>query len=128
CDDETVGITDYEDIDQEDGELPDLSTFSATNVFASICEHFKEDIDISITNENEEVHMEDVQMDDEVKREFTTPHRYKFLTSYALPVAYLHPHGKHVKSELVGYHVDDDDDGMICDDGCCSREQTWSMA
>ncbi|GKB18572.1 hypothetical protein Tco_0852495, partial [Tanacetum coccineum] len=65
CDDETVGITDYEDSDQEDGELLDLSTFSATNVFASICEHFKEDIDISITNEKEEVHVEDVQMDED---------------------------------------------------------------
>ncbi|GKE10311.1 hypothetical protein Tco_1413862 [Tanacetum coccineum] len=34
CDD----ITDYEDSDHEDGELPDLPTFSATNEFASICE------------------------------------------------------------------------------------------
>ncbi|GKC13936.1 hypothetical protein Tco_1010718 [Tanacetum coccineum] len=30
----------------------------------------------------------------EVKKEFTTPHMYKFLTSCALPVAYLHPYGK----------------------------------
>ncbi|GJU01058.1 retrovirus-related pol polyprotein from transposon TNT 1-94 [Tanacetum coccineum] len=36
CDDETVDITDYEDSDQEDGELPDLPTFSATNEFASV--------------------------------------------------------------------------------------------
>ncbi|GJZ32491.1 hypothetical protein Tco_0577927 [Tanacetum coccineum] len=34
CDD----ITDYEDSDQEDGELPDLPTFSPTNEFASVCE------------------------------------------------------------------------------------------
>ncbi|GJS99139.1 hypothetical protein Tco_0820309 [Tanacetum coccineum] len=65
CDDETVDIIDYEDSDQEDGELPDLPTFSATIVFASICEHVKEDIDISITKEKEEVHMEDIQMDED---------------------------------------------------------------
>ncbi|GJX73128.1 hypothetical protein Tco_0311723 [Tanacetum coccineum] len=43
-DDKTMDITDYEDSDQEDGELLDLPTFSATNVFASICEQVKEDI------------------------------------------------------------------------------------
>ncbi|GKC41105.1 hypothetical protein Tco_1058827 [Tanacetum coccineum] len=64
-DDETVDITDYEDIDQEDGELPDLPTFSTTNVFASICEHDKEDIDISNTKEKEEVQVEDVQIDED---------------------------------------------------------------
>ncbi|GJZ75752.1 hypothetical protein Tco_0640217 [Tanacetum coccineum] len=41
CDD----ITDYEDSDQEDGELPDLPTFSATNEFASVCEQVEENID-----------------------------------------------------------------------------------
>ncbi|GKG27873.1 hypothetical protein Tco_0406200 [Tanacetum coccineum] len=41
CDD----ITDYEDSDQEDGELPDLPIFSATNEFASVCEQVKENID-----------------------------------------------------------------------------------
>ncbi|GKD74527.1 hypothetical protein Tco_1332809 [Tanacetum coccineum] len=45
CDD----ITDYEDSDQEDGELPDLPTFSATNVFASVYEQVEENIDVSIT-------------------------------------------------------------------------------
>ncbi|GKB31005.1 hypothetical protein Tco_0870406 [Tanacetum coccineum] len=34
CDD----ITDYKNSDQEDGELPDLPTFSTTNEFASVCE------------------------------------------------------------------------------------------
>ncbi|GJS56251.1 hypothetical protein Tco_0629613 [Tanacetum coccineum] len=34
CDD----ITDYEDSDQEDGELPNLPTFCATNEFACVCE------------------------------------------------------------------------------------------
>ncbi|GJS06723.1 hypothetical protein Tco_0363519 [Tanacetum coccineum] len=34
CDD----INDYEDNEQEDGELPDLPNFSATNEFASVCE------------------------------------------------------------------------------------------
>ncbi|GJW44908.1 hypothetical protein Tco_0073707 [Tanacetum coccineum] len=65
CDDEIVDIIDYEDSDQEDGELPDLPTFSATNVFASICEQVKYDIDISITKEKEEVQVEDVQMDED---------------------------------------------------------------
>ncbi|GKA06612.1 hypothetical protein Tco_0685836 [Tanacetum coccineum] len=31
--------------------------------------------------------------------------------------------GKHFKTGLVGYHIDDDD-GIICDDGCCLRKQT----
>nr|GEW78227.1 hypothetical protein [Tanacetum cinerariifolium] len=64
-DDKTVDITDYEDSDQEDGELPDLPTFSATNLFASICKQVKEDIGISIMKEKEEVHVEDVQMDED---------------------------------------------------------------
>ncbi|GKB10244.1 hypothetical protein Tco_0844167 [Tanacetum coccineum] len=38
CDDKTVDITDDEDSDHEDGELPDLHIFSATNEFASVCE------------------------------------------------------------------------------------------
>ncbi|GJX36796.1 hypothetical protein Tco_0248353 [Tanacetum coccineum] len=65
CDDETVDITDYKDSDQEDGELPDLPTFSDTNVFASICELVKEDINISIKKEKREVQVEDVQMDED---------------------------------------------------------------
>ncbi|GJU84741.1 hypothetical protein Tco_1292287 [Tanacetum coccineum] len=60
CDDKTANITDYEDSDQEDGELPDLPTFSSTNVFASACEQV--DIDISIAKEKEEVPIEDVEM------------------------------------------------------------------
>ncbi|GJR27905.1 hypothetical protein Tco_1104137 [Tanacetum coccineum] len=59
CDDEIVDIIDYEDSDQEDGELPDLPTFSATNVFASICEQVKDDIDISIMKEKEDVQMDE---------------------------------------------------------------------
>nr|GEV00713.1 hypothetical protein [Tanacetum cinerariifolium] len=43
CDD----ITDYEDSDQEDGELPDLPTFSSTNEFASVCEQVEENIDVN---------------------------------------------------------------------------------
>ncbi|GJX54820.1 hypothetical protein Tco_0283189 [Tanacetum coccineum] len=34
---------------------------------------------------------------------------------------------KHFKTRSVRYHVDGDV-GMICDDGCCSRKQSWSMA
>ncbi|GJQ90011.1 hypothetical protein Tco_0001150 [Tanacetum coccineum] len=43
CDD----ITDHVDSDQEDGELPDLPTFPATNEFASDSEHVEENIDIA---------------------------------------------------------------------------------
>nr|GEZ55341.1 hypothetical protein [Tanacetum cinerariifolium] len=39
-------ITDYEDSDQEDGELPDLPNFFATNEFASVCEQVEENIDV----------------------------------------------------------------------------------
>ncbi|GJX34311.1 hypothetical protein Tco_0245868 [Tanacetum coccineum] len=138
CDD----ITDYEDSDQEDGELLDFPTFPATNEFASVCEQGEDNIDFNTAQELEEVQVEDVEMDEdydidhsntkeaiqwspaqdpflvvleldvqssfllhtipssisnEVKREFTTPHMYKFWTSYALPVAYLHPYGSHSK-------------------------------
>nr|GEV71503.1 hypothetical protein [Tanacetum cinerariifolium] len=65
CDDEIVNIIDYEDSDQKDGKLPDLPTFSTTNVFASICGQVKDNIDISITKEKEEVRVEDVQMDED---------------------------------------------------------------
>nr|GEW70626.1 hypothetical protein [Tanacetum cinerariifolium] len=61
CDDKTVDITDYEDSDQEDDELPDLPTFSVTNVFASFCEQIDENIDISVAKEIEEVQVEDAQ-------------------------------------------------------------------
>ncbi|GKF60007.1 hypothetical protein Tco_0176793 [Tanacetum coccineum] len=44
CDDKTLDITDYEDSDPEDGELPDLFIFSATNEFASIYEQVEENI------------------------------------------------------------------------------------
>nr|GFB49882.1 hypothetical protein [Tanacetum cinerariifolium] len=46
-------ITDYVDSDQEDGELPDLPTFSASNEFASDSEQVKENIDTA--KEKEEV-------------------------------------------------------------------------
>ncbi|GKA82282.1 hypothetical protein Tco_0789030 [Tanacetum coccineum] len=55
-----VDITDYEDSDHEDGELPDLHIFSATYEFASVCEQVEENISIA----EEEVHMEDVKMDE----------------------------------------------------------------
>nr|GEV97794.1 hypothetical protein [Tanacetum cinerariifolium] len=64
CDDETMDIIDYEDSNQVDGELPDPPTFSTTNVFASICEQVKDDIDISVTKEKEKEQVEDVQMDE----------------------------------------------------------------
>ncbi|GKB56643.1 hypothetical protein Tco_0912829 [Tanacetum coccineum] len=58
CDD----INDYEDCDQENGELLDLPTFSATNEIASDSEQVEENIDIA--EEKEEVPMKDVEMDD----------------------------------------------------------------
>ncbi|GJW26332.1 hypothetical protein Tco_0040143, partial [Tanacetum coccineum] len=94
CDDEIVDITDYEDSDQM----------------------VKEDIDISVTKEKEEVQVEDVIFDEDYA-----------LTFYTTEETLQWSLGKQVKSGLVGYHVDDDD-RIICDDGCCSRKQTWSMA
>nr|GEU36373.1 hypothetical protein [Tanacetum cinerariifolium] len=44
-----------EDSDQEDGELPDLPTFSDTNEFASVCEQVEENIDVNTARELEEV-------------------------------------------------------------------------
>ncbi|GJT25935.1 hypothetical protein Tco_0895872 [Tanacetum coccineum] len=55
CDD----ITDYEDSDQEDGELPNLPTFSATNELSSVCEQVKENIDVNTARELEEVEMDE---------------------------------------------------------------------
>ncbi|GKD64458.1 hypothetical protein Tco_1306566, partial [Tanacetum coccineum] len=45
CDD----ITDYEDSDQEDGELPNLLTFSATNEFSNVYEHVEDNINVNTT-------------------------------------------------------------------------------
>ncbi|GJU60108.1 hypothetical protein Tco_1237874 [Tanacetum coccineum] len=51
-----------DDYDQEDGELPDLPTFSATDEFASNSEQVEENIDIA--EEKEGVPMKDVEMDE----------------------------------------------------------------
>ncbi|GKC31440.1 hypothetical protein Tco_1038734 [Tanacetum coccineum] len=58
CDD----INDYEDCDQENGELLNLPTFSATNEIASDSEQVEENIDIA--EEKEEVPMKDIKMDE----------------------------------------------------------------
>ncbi|GKB94815.1 hypothetical protein Tco_0980952, partial [Tanacetum coccineum] len=55
-------ITDYEDSDQEDGGLPDLPNFSATNEFASVYEQGKDNIDVNTTQELEEVQVDDIEM------------------------------------------------------------------
>ncbi|GJV31210.1 hypothetical protein Tco_1391610 [Tanacetum coccineum] len=60
----TVDITDYEDSDQEDGEIPNFPTFSITNVFTRVCEQAEENIDNNIAKEKEEVQVEDVEMDE----------------------------------------------------------------
>ncbi|GJY16566.1 hypothetical protein Tco_0386988 [Tanacetum coccineum] len=68
CDDKTIDITGYEDIDHKDDELLDLPIFFATNKFASVCEQVDENIDndIRIVEEKEEVPMEDDEMDDDI--------------------------------------------------------------
>ncbi|GJU28559.1 hypothetical protein Tco_1167180 [Tanacetum coccineum] len=58
-------ITNYEDSDQEDGGLPGLPNFSATNEFASVCEHGKDSIDVNTAQDLEEVQVEDVEMDED---------------------------------------------------------------
>nr|GFB00183.1 hypothetical protein [Tanacetum cinerariifolium] len=40
-------INNYEDCDQEDGKLPDLPTFSATDEFASVCKPSEDNIDVN---------------------------------------------------------------------------------
>ncbi|GJU53460.1 hypothetical protein Tco_1227174 [Tanacetum coccineum] len=55
-------VNDLEDYDQEDGELLDLPTFSATDEFTSNSEQVEENIDIA--EEKEEVPMKDVEMDE----------------------------------------------------------------
>nr|GEY79811.1 hypothetical protein [Tanacetum cinerariifolium] len=88
CDDEIVDITDYVDSDQEDGELPNLPTFSAANVLTS-----------------------------------------RGWNSRSPRLVLCGKVGAEIQqvTALVGYHVDDDD-GTICDNGCYSMKQTWSMA
>ncbi|GJT68834.1 hypothetical protein Tco_1020314 [Tanacetum coccineum] len=66
-------ITDYEDCDQEDGELPDLPTFFATNEFTSIYEQVEENIDVNTTQELEEVHVRDVEMDKDDTIDYSNP-------------------------------------------------------
>ncbi|GJQ99711.1 hypothetical protein Tco_0522696 [Tanacetum coccineum] len=123
CDD----ITDYVDSDQEDGELPDLPTFPATNEFASDSEQV-----LSTREWNSRFH----------SSTWATKW-FKRLVAYAkcnrdsyktiqvevcgVMLGSNLAAGNHFKTGLVGYHVDDDV-GTICDDGCCSRKQTWSMA
>ncbi|GKB88552.1 anaphase-promoting complex subunit 2 [Tanacetum coccineum] len=48
CDDKTVDITDYKDSDHEDGELPGLLIFSATNEFGSVCEQVVEILTLAL--------------------------------------------------------------------------------
>ncbi|GKD53287.1 hypothetical protein Tco_1286674 [Tanacetum coccineum] len=84
CDD----ITDYKDSNQEDGELPDLPTFSATNEFASVCKQVEENIDVNTAGEIEEP----VQID-----------------AHGVVLGLYMATRTHFKSGLVGYHADDDD-------------------
>ncbi|GKD23351.1 hypothetical protein Tco_1225054, partial [Tanacetum coccineum] len=58
CDEEKVG-----DIKQENGDILNFPIFPVTNVFASVCEHAEENINVNTTMEKEEVHVEYVKMD-----------------------------------------------------------------
>ncbi|GJU39068.1 hypothetical protein Tco_1192025 [Tanacetum coccineum] len=101
CDD----VNDFEDYDQEDGELPDLPTFFATNEFASNSEQVEENIDIA--KEKEEVPMKDIEMDENHDID----------------------HSRHFKSGLVGYHAEDDDGiFVIMDVARRSRLGAWLRA
>nr|GEX09350.1 hypothetical protein [Tanacetum cinerariifolium] len=104
CDDETMDITDYEDSDQEDGEIPNFLALSVTNVFAGVYEQ-------------------------KPSRDFTRPlgkpsglkGLLHTLNAAVIPTNPLQVDAhrvvlglylatrKYFKSGLVGYHVDDDD-------------------
>ncbi|GJS55663.1 hypothetical protein Tco_0629025 [Tanacetum coccineum] len=151
-----------DDFDQEDGELPDLPTFPATNEFASDSEQVEKNIDIA--EEKEEVPMNDIKMDEnhEIDHSGTEEAlQWRLAKDLLLVIMEINDQssfllhtiplfisnevlstrewnssmwsnaslaaGNHFKTGLVGYHVDDNV-GTICDDGCCSRKQTWSTA
>ncbi|GJU97938.1 hypothetical protein Tco_1327209 [Tanacetum coccineum] len=117
-------VNDFKDYDQEDGEPPDLPTFSATDEFASNSKQVEENIEI--TKEKEEVPMKDVEMDENHDIDHSGSH-YKGMEFKVSMTRFMWLSGNHFKTGLVGYHVDDDV-GTICDDGCCSRKQTWNIA
>nr|GEX06399.1 hypothetical protein [Tanacetum cinerariifolium] len=102
----------------------------------------------SIAEEKEEARMEDVEMDENQDIDHTGDRTRGLHDSFNMVTWFLKYSSflaaiqvevcgvmlgrnlateNHFKTGLVRYHVDDDD-GMICDDGCCSRKQTWSMA
>ncbi|GJV61103.1 hypothetical protein Tco_1467203 [Tanacetum coccineum] len=143
-------VKDFEDYDQEDGKLTNLPTFSDTDEFASNSEQAEENIDIA--EEKEDVPMKDVKMDENHDIDHSDTEealQWSFAKDPFLVVMELNDQSsfllhtipsfisKKVLSTrewnsrfmlwLVGYHVDDDV-GTICDDGCCSRKQIWSMA
>ncbi|GKA08457.1 hypothetical protein Tco_0687788 [Tanacetum coccineum] len=103
CDD----INDYEDCDQEIGELLDLPNFYATNEIASDSEQVEENIDI--VEEKEEVPMKDVEMDEtttliiQVRGLLDSFYVVKWLLKYSKLQR------RHFKSGLVRYHAEDDD-------------------
>ncbi|GJU71112.1 hypothetical protein Tco_1262517 [Tanacetum coccineum] len=95
CDD----ITDYEDSDQEDGELLDLPTYSATNEFLVEDVEIDEDYDIDHSNTKEALQW--------------SPAKDPFLLiqvdTHGVVLGLYLATGKHFKFVLVGYHSDDDD-------------------
>nr|GEZ93700.1 hypothetical protein [Tanacetum cinerariifolium] len=153
CDD----ITGYKDRDQQDGEFPGLPTFFATGEFASVYKQVEENISIAEEKEEalmEDVDMDENQDIDHTGTKEALQSNlardpflaYMEFNDHSNVVQLITPSSisnkvevcgvmlgrnlatkNHFKTGLVGYHVDDDD-GMICNDRCCSRKQTWSMA
>nr|GEZ10134.1 hypothetical protein [Tanacetum cinerariifolium] len=151
-------VNDFKDYDQEDGELHDLPTFSATNEFASNSEQVENNIDIA--EEKEEVPIKDVEMDEnhDIDHSVSLYKGLEFKTyafgisylaaidveTYAFGISYLAAIdvkvcgvmlgqslaiGKHFKSGLVRYHAKDDDGiFVIMDVSRGSRLRAWLRA
>nr|GEV70695.1 hypothetical protein [Tanacetum cinerariifolium] len=132
-------VNDFEDYAQEDGELPDLPTFCATDEFASNSEQVEKNIDIA--EEKEEVPMKEVEMDKNHNIDHSGIEealQWSFVNDPFLDVMELINHssfflhtipsfisnevevcrvmlgrnlatGKHFKFRLVGYHPKHDD-------------------
>ncbi|GJV65398.1 hypothetical protein Tco_1476226 [Tanacetum coccineum] len=116
-------INDYEDCDQENGDLLDLPTFSATNEIASDCEQVEENIDIA--EEKEKVPMKDVKMDEN----HIIDHSAIQVEVCGVMLGRSLATGNHFKSGLVGYHSKDDDGiFMIMDVAQGSRLGAWLRA
>ncbi|GJY38729.1 hypothetical protein Tco_0425093 [Tanacetum coccineum] len=59
------------DIDQENGDLLSFLVFLVTNIFASVYEQVVENMNVNTSREKKEVHVEDVEMDEDHKVDVT---------------------------------------------------------